>query len=205
MAGGIMKNGHYLLCLFMAAVSLSTLFLRISASAQDIYQPREPGLIQPFTTIQVRTTETICTAASDGRVFSGVVGKDIFDRRHNLVIQRGSNVELIVRKTAGDELALDLDSITINGNRYAAQTEKNGGGEVRSAIIGAMTGGAGPSVPILTKGPNVDVPARSLLAFQVVEPLRPGVVDEGYMADGIHYHYGYREEEQLYRAKPSIR
>ena len=113
------------------------------------------------TTISVRTNETIDVKTSDGRVFTGVVDQDVTDANGNLAIARGSNAELIVKKAANNDLTLDLESVTVNGQRYAVTADasrlsseqrdgigKNkrtgeyiGGGAALGAIIGAIAGG----------------------------------------------------------------
>ena len=113
------------------------------------------------TTISVRTNETIDVKKSDGRVFTGVVDQDVTDANGNLAMARGSNAELIVRKAANKDLTLDLESVTVNGQRYALTADasrlsseqrdgigKNkrtgeyiGGGAALGAIIGAIAGG----------------------------------------------------------------
>jgi hypothetical protein len=113
------------------------------------------------TNVVVRTNETIHIRATegDGRVYPGVVGNDVLDRDGNLLVPRGSNAELIVRRIGRDEVAVDLDSITVNGRRYgvaateteaeAARTGSNGrhvgaftgGGAVLGTILGAVAGG----------------------------------------------------------------
>jgi hypothetical protein len=119
------------------------------------------GTIDTGTTIQVRTNEHITTNDSDGRVFTGSVEQDVLNRQRRIAIPRGSDVEMIVRRTADDQYAVDLDSITVNGRRYGVETEANvvesqrkdgvganqrtgkyvGGGAVLGAIIGAIAGG----------------------------------------------------------------
>src|SRR5438093_2584006 len=74
--------------------------------------------IDAGTAVTIRTNENIEAKDTDGRVFTGVVDQDVRNRNGNLVIPRGSNVELLVRKASNTEVALDLDSITINGVRY---------------------------------------------------------------------------------------
>ena len=113
------------------------------------------------TTVQVRTTEPVSANTADGRVFTGVVDNDVVDTQGRLAIPRGSAAELIVRHGANNELVLDLDSITINGQRYAVAANPNavgtsgtstlgvnketgkyvGGGALLGTIIGAATGG----------------------------------------------------------------
>ena len=79
--------------------------------------------IDAGTTIQVRTNGRISADDADGRVFSGTVVQDVKDKKDNIEIPKGSDVELIVRGIATEEFALDLDSITINGNRYGVSDE----------------------------------------------------------------------------------
>jgi hypothetical protein len=217
-----MKNTHNFLCLSLAAITLCALSLSYTVYGQDVYQPREIPVIDPGTTIEVRTIEPIDARDSDGHVFSGAVAQDIFDRHHNLTIQKASDVELVIRRTPAGDLALDFDSLMINGHRYALQTEddvtssaKYVGGPIVGAIIGAISGvgpiEAGETLPasdvaqLQVKGRRIEVPANSLLTFRLAEPLRPGVVDHGYTKDGMHYHHGYGTGEEIYRAKPSIR
>ncbi len=121
--------------------------------------PQTGGTIDAGTTIQVRTNEQIKTDTADGRVYTGVVDKDVTGTNGRLVIPKGSNVELTARKTSKNELALDMDSITVNGRRYSVATDENvqankeglgankrtgeyvGGGAALGAIIGAIAGG----------------------------------------------------------------
>lgn len=113
--------------------------------------------------ITVRTNETIdMKGSSDGRIYTGVVDRDVKDASGHVAIPRGSNAELIVRNVDSNERAVDLESITVGGNRYVvdasgqgATTEgqkegvgKNkrtakyvGGGAVIGSIIGAIAGG----------------------------------------------------------------
>jgi hypothetical protein len=113
------------------------------------------------TSIPVRTNETIDAKKSDGRVFTGVVDQDVMDGNNNVAIPRGSTAELIVRKGPNKDLMLDLESVTVNGQRYAVNADpssttssqrdgigKNkrtgefiGGGAALGAIIGAIAGG----------------------------------------------------------------
>jgi hypothetical protein len=94
------------------------------------------------------------------------VAQDITDETGRVVIPRGSQAELVVRNvedqgtvTGNSELALALNSVTINGQRYMVNTQtvsqennegigKNkrtatmvGGGAVLGTLIGAIAGG----------------------------------------------------------------
>lgn len=113
------------------------------------------------TSISVRTNETINVKASDGRVFTGVVDQDVTDANGAVAIPRGSNAELIVQKASNNDLTLDLESVTVNGQRYAVTADATqmssarrdgigtnkrtaefvGGGAALGAIIGALAGG----------------------------------------------------------------
>lgn len=114
------------------------------------------------TTVAVRTTEPITANSSDGQVFTGVIENDVADRDGRIAITQGSRAELMVRRGANNELVLDLDSIMINGRRYAIDAGANavgtsgtsslginkktgeyvGGGALLGTIIGGVTGGA---------------------------------------------------------------
>jgi hypothetical protein len=115
--------------------------------------------IEPGTVIPVRTTDRITTDRADGRIFTGSVDQDVMGSNGQLAIPRGSNVELIVRVAHDDDLILDLESVTVNGQRYAVDAGADhvdakdsvgnnkrtgkfvGGGAVLGAILGAAAGG----------------------------------------------------------------
>jgi hypothetical protein len=94
------------------------------------------------------------------------VDENVLDASGNVAIPQGSTAELIVRKTSDNDLALDLDSITVDGQRYAIVADQNavgtagtvetgaktigknkktatyiGGGALLGAVIGAVAGG----------------------------------------------------------------
>lgn len=122
----------------------------------------EAGTIGAGASIPVRTNETIDVNKSDGQVFAGMVAEDVLDANGNVAIPKGSSAELIVRKASNKELSLDLESITVSGQRYAVTAgeepagssgqrdsigknkrtaEYIGGGAALGAIIGAIAGG----------------------------------------------------------------
>ena len=126
------------------------LFTAASFAAVDV--------VPPGTDIHIRTAETITRSRADGRVFRGTVAEDVLDRSGNLAIPRGADAELIVRNL-GNEMVIDLDSISVYGRRYAvaandvSRNEKEGlganrrtgkyvgGGAVLGTILGAIAGG----------------------------------------------------------------
>ena len=112
------------------------------------------------TQLVVRTNEVIDSSrASAGQQFSGQITEDVRDNAGNTVIPRGSDVELVIRNTEASDLVLDVDSISVGGQRYAVSTtdlEKKGGagiganrrtatmvggGALAGAVIGAIAGG----------------------------------------------------------------
>jgi len=146
----------------MVGVILWTLFIPTSASSQLRYRDSSSlGTIDAGTTITVRTNEAINVSNSDGRVFSGVVDKDVISRSGSVAIPRGSDVELLVRNVSNNEVALDLDAVTVNGQRFGIKAQDNitnserregigankrtgkyvGGGALLGAVIGAIAGG----------------------------------------------------------------
>ena len=145
----------------MTGVILWTLCLTNTGTAQGITgKSGQPGTIGAGTTIKVRTNKAIKTSDSNGQVFSAVVDQDVMGKNGKVVIPKGSNAELMVKRISSDNVALDLDSVTVNGQRYGVQTENVisstekqgvgankrtgkyvGGGAAVGAIIGAIAGG----------------------------------------------------------------
>ena len=120
--------------------------------------------------IPIRTSAAIDASTADGRIFTGVVDQDVLDQNGRVAIARGSTAELMVKRS-GNELTVDLESLTVNGERYgvAASTASAvgtkgsvsdtiqtgagtigankdtatyiGGGALLGTIVGAITGG----------------------------------------------------------------
>jgi hypothetical protein len=121
----------------------------------------QAGTIVTGTTILVRTSEMIEVKKSEGRVFAGVVDRTVRDANGKVAIPRGSRVDLIVRELPDNDLALDLESLTVKGRLYAVAAdsvatgsgqkdsvgnnqrtaEYVGGGALLGTIIGAIAGG----------------------------------------------------------------
>jgi hypothetical protein len=118
--------------------------------------------IAAATVIAVRTdTQIDARDTGKGRVYPGVVDRDVYGSNNKIVIPRGSDVELMVRDTGNHTLALDLDAIVIKGKRYSVVTydvtkhgeDKDGvgangrtgkyvgGGALFGTIVGAVAGG----------------------------------------------------------------
>src|SRR5260221_2105858 len=163
--------------------SLCFIGMQFSAKAETV-----PGGTQ----IQVRPNEEIRVSEWDrGRIYTGNVARDVLARDGDVAIPRGAAVELIVRQIAPGRMAIDLESITVQGRRYALDSsggprfntgEYANGGGLLGAIVGAVTGAR-------TEGGQIFVPPDGILTFETRAPLR--VVDwgdPGYERDGRHYH-----------------
>jgi hypothetical protein len=183
-------------CLGSLAV-VSGLFLTAGALAQDRDRVRDSDRnwdsqnkrytqLVPGTVISVRPNESIDVERKDNRVYTGIVDRDVRGSNGQMAIPRGSTVELIVRVAADNDLILDLESVTVNGQRYAIKTDANHVESARDnslvgAIVGAINGGQ-------ARGRAVRIPRDTLLTFRIERPLDMGVSDRGVTHDGRHYH-----------------
>lgn len=116
------------------------------------------------TEVTVRTNEAIdARSPSDYRVYSASVDRDVTGRDGRVLIPRGSQAELIMRNADNDSIVLDLESITVGGQRLSVESRPEdiqadkerrdgvgankrtgkylGGGAAIGAIIGAIAGG----------------------------------------------------------------
>ena len=174
------------------AVGLALGFSPLIVSAQPgqnrdraAYTRLDPGI-----TIPVRTNEAIDTNQTDYRVYTGVVTQDVLGRDRRVAIPRGSTVELMVRGSRNNELILDMESIDVNGQRYAVQTDPNQivGTAGSDSVIGSIIGGiSGKRV----RGRNVQIPRNQAMTFRLQRSLDVGVADRGVTRDGNHYHDYY--------------
>lgn len=118
------------------------------------------------TEISVRTDQEISSqTATEGRTYPGTIQQDVNGPDGNLVIPKGSQANLVIRRMneggtlSSGSLALDLDSVLVNGHRYVVSTadlqkgdptgigknkrtgEMVGGGAVLGTLLGAIAGG----------------------------------------------------------------
>ncbi|MBL8213301.1 MAG: hypothetical protein JNK87_21465 [Bryobacterales bacterium] len=116
------------------------------------------------TEIAIRTNEAIdARSPTDSRIYQAQVDRDVMDRNGRVIIPRGSNAELIMRDASDTDIVLDLESVTVNGQRFTVDTQDTsvvgqadrrdgvggnkrtgkyvGGGAAIGAIIGAIAGG----------------------------------------------------------------
>src|SRR5690242_17081675 len=107
--------------IFSGVALLGMLGLAPASSAQDSYRLTR---IEPGTNISVRPNDAIDVERFDNRVYYGTVDQDVRGENGRVGIPRGSRVELIVRVMRDNDLVLDLESVTVNGQRYAIETER---------------------------------------------------------------------------------
>jgi len=114
------------------------------------------------TEVAVRTNETIDTRdTSQGTSYSAQVDRDVVDANGNVIIPRGAEARLVVRRVNDNTMALDLQSVRVNGRTYNVDTssiqqsgtgrdglgankrtgEFVGGGAVLGTLLGAIAGG----------------------------------------------------------------
>jgi len=146
-------------------------------------------VLTPGTLIPVRTNEAIDVERKDNRVYYGIVDQDIRGDNEHIAIPRGSNAELIVRVARDNDLILDLESVVVNGQRYAIKADPNRVESQRDnslvgAIVGAVSGGE-------VQGRAVRIPRNSVVSFRLDRPLEMGVADRGVTRNGYHYHDWY--------------
>jgi hypothetical protein len=114
------------------------------------------------TEVAVRSNEAIdASDTSQGTSYSAQVDRDVLDTNGRVIIPRGSEARLVVRRVNGNTLALDLQSVRVNGRTYRVDTagvqqdgtgreglgankrtgEFVGGGAALGTLLGAIAGG----------------------------------------------------------------
>ena len=161
---------------------------------RDRDRDREMTRLEPGTVIPIRTNDSIDVERKDNRVYYGTVDQDVRGDNGRIAIPRGSNAELIVRVEADNDLILDVESVSVNGERYAVRTDPNRVESQRDygivgAIEGAINGGQ-------VRGRAVRIPRDSVVTFRLERPLAMGVTDRGVKRDGYHYHDWYDRDHQ---------
>jgi len=168
---------------------------RQSENNADRVDGRYEGMVLPAgTQISVRANEAISAdTASEGRSYSATINTDVVDSLGRIAIPRGSEARLLVRNVnpggtlSSGSLALDLQSVSVNGHPYTVSTTdiEKGNDRGLGTLLGAIAGGgkgapigaaagaaAGAGAQVLTKGDKVRVPAETVLNFRLDQPLR---------------------------------
>ena len=138
--------------------------------------------------------------AGADQTYAAIFQQSVTDAENRVVIPKGASAQLIIRhlsnfnERADSELALDVRSIAIDGQKYLvnswergaaepAVVDKNtkrtspiGGGVTLGSILGALSGGTGAAssqpggnadAQVLTRGRDVRIPADTVLVFRV--------------------------------------
>ena len=144
----------------------------------------EPGVVPAGSSLVVQTDDAVTAVrATRATIYSANVAQDVVDQNGTVLIPKESPVELGIGSLsylgpggAGmTELILELRAVTVKGVRYpvATASENPGAGGLGLERNGPKwVGGRVAQGEVLTSGPRIKVPARTLLAFQIVEPIR---------------------------------
>jgi hypothetical protein len=184
---------------------LSLMFAMVCASLWLFAQ--QTSTLPSGTEIKVRADQEInAESANAGQSFPGTVTTAVSDSAGHVLIPKGAKAELTAQKD-GSKMALDLSSVTIDGQKYRIESKAYkqgsvgankttakyaGGGAVAGAVIGAIAGGgkgaaigtlaggaAGAGTQALTAGKKIHVPAETELTFKTAEPLELDPVAPG--------------------------
>jgi hypothetical protein len=145
----------------------------------------EAGVVPPGTSVLVRTKDAVKTGkAYRGTIYFASAATDIVDENGVVLIQRESPIELVVRSVSYlgpggvgmTLLTLDINAVVVRDVHYPVETdnEKPGAGGIgvnRGAVrwIGCSEESARH---VVTRGARINVPADTLLAFQIQAPIR---------------------------------
>ena len=144
----------------------------------------EPGVVPAGRSLVVQTEDAVTAVkAMRATIYTANVAEDLVDQNGTVLIPKDSPVELGRRSlpylgpggVGMTELILELRAVTVKGVRHpvatASETPGAGGlGLERNSP--KWVGGRAAQGEVLTGGPRIKVPARTLLAFQIVEPIR---------------------------------
>jgi hypothetical protein len=145
----------------------------------------------------VRTTEAISTARdTPGKTYSAEVTNDIVDQGGNMLVPKGSPVQLTAVASPGGtsdatEVQLAILSMTVNGKTYqvtsataeggaslerpeqsARATEKAHRGALFGTVTGTTSGGGAAADQVVTRGKEVRVPADSVITFRLEQTIQ---------------------------------
>ena len=132
------------------------------------------------TELVVRTVETIDSRhVGADQLFAAIVEHQISDASGRVIIPARSSAQLVIRQVwpgdagSSSEIALDVQSITVDGRRYAVGTVAAAiAGGRKGAAIGLLIGAAdGSASEVLTRGRDVKVPAETVLRFLLDKPV----------------------------------
>jgi hypothetical protein len=131
------------------------------------------------TELVVRTVETIDSRhVGADQSFAAIVEHQISDASGRVIIPARSSAQLVIRQVhsadakGSPEMVLDVQSITVDGRRYAVGTVADVTVSREGAAIGLLIGAAdGAATQMLTKGREVKIPAETVLRFLLDKPV----------------------------------
>jgi hypothetical protein len=130
------------------------------------------------TELVVRTVETIDSRhVGANQSFAAIVEHQVSDASGRMIVPARSSAQLVIRQAwsgeGSPEMLLDVQSITVDGRRYAVGTVAGAMVSGRKgAAIGLLIGAAdGAATEMLTKGRAVKVPAETVLRFLLDKPV----------------------------------
>lgn len=144
----------------------------------------EPGVVRPGTALVVRTKDAVRTSkAYRSTFYFASVAEDILDQNGAVLIPRESPVELVVRSlpylgpggVGMTVLTLDVGAVTVSGVRYPVETDDEAPGAGGIGVergAAKRVGGDEASSQVVIRGRSINVPAETLLAFQIQAPIR---------------------------------
>jgi hypothetical protein len=144
----------------------------------------EVGVVPAGTFLVIRTKDNVSARRElRGTIYDANIAEDVLDQNGIVLIPKKSPVELVVgsRSYFGPggvgmtELILELRAVTVKGARYPVGTESGNlgfGGLGLDRDAARWVGGSAVGGEVLTSGPRINVPARTVLAFQIVDPIR---------------------------------
>jgi len=182
----------------MSRYKHSLIFLLLLCSSALLAQ--QTATVPANTEIKVRADQQITADSSNlGQTYPATVSQAVNDSSGNTVIPKGATAELTTVAN-GSKVAVDLKSVTVNGQKMAIEASSfkpgsvgankttakyAGGGAVAGALIGAIAGGAkgaaigtlaggaaGAGAQVLTAGKKVNIPPETVLTFKTAQALR---------------------------------
>jgi hypothetical protein len=162
---------------------------RADRTASPIPRPitvtAEPGVVPAGTWLVIRVNDTVNTRrAFRGTIYDASVAEDVLDQHGSILIPKESPVELVVGSLSYlgpggvgmTELTLGVHAVTVNGVRYpvgtGAEEPPNAGGLGVDRHAAKLVGGGEAAGQVLTRGSRINVPAETVLAYQIVDPIR---------------------------------
>lgn len=142
----------------------------------------EPGVVPTGSCLIIQTADVVSTVTPmSATIYTAYVLEDVVDQTDTVLIPKGARVELGVRSlpylgpggVGMNELVLEVRAVTVRGLRYPVATaSKNPGAGGLELQRNSPKWVGGPVANVITSGSRIYVPATTLVAFQIDEPIR---------------------------------